>query len=243
MMSIKTLARFVLGTCLVTLCVSPGWGPGLIIGLSGGAANAAGATPARFGGATCIGLRAEQQKFIETGILADFQRGPEWAKANASPERLREIEAYIRLDEDVKFGCRDAVLSPDAELARDAAKRLELDPNADPTAAPQVKTGATPPALPKADTGEAGATLPKIKPRKPKQDAERDPAKPGADKPALKPTIKPSAATTLQSHQDGTADASGKTKPPSGAAAASDSGSPPMRRWVPIGDANVGIRP
>jgi hypothetical protein len=83
---------------------------------------------------TCAALRLEQIKFRQSGILDDMSKGPEWAKANLSADRLREIEHYLALDEQVKFGCRDAKLSPEAEKASEAAARIEMNSDADPTA-------------------------------------------------------------------------------------------------------------
>lgn len=94
---------------------------------------------------TCDQLKAEQTKFVETGILADIEKGAEWGKANLSTERLREVEHFILLDEQLKFGCRQVTLTIDAMRAGEAARRLELNPNADPTAPvdpPAVSGGA-----------------------------------------------------------------------------------------------------
>lgn len=83
---------------------------------------------------TCTALRLEQIKFRASGILDDMSKGPQWAKANLPADRLREIEHFIQLDEQVKFGCRDAKLSAEAERASEAAARIELNSDADPTA-------------------------------------------------------------------------------------------------------------
>jgi hypothetical protein len=92
------------------------------------------ATPAKLDTDTCNQLRLEHMKYVASGAEADLQRGPDWAKANLSQEKLRDLELYIQLDEQVKFGCRDAKLTLDAERAGEAAKRLELNPDLDPTA-------------------------------------------------------------------------------------------------------------
>jgi len=92
------------------------------------------ATQPKIDADTCTQLRLEQAKFRQSGILNDMSKGPEWAKANLSPDRLREVEHYIQLDEQVEFGCRDAKLSPDAEKASKAAARIEINSDADPTA-------------------------------------------------------------------------------------------------------------
>ncbi len=92
------------------------------------------ATQAKIDADTCSSLRLEQIKFRQSGILDDLSKGADWAKANLPAARLREIEHYMQLDEQVKFGCRDAKLSPEAQRASEAAARIELNSDADPTA-------------------------------------------------------------------------------------------------------------
>jgi hypothetical protein len=92
------------------------------------------ATEAKIDADICAALRLEQIKFRQSGILDDMSKGPEWAKANLPPDRLREVEHYLQLNEQVKFGCRDAKLSPEAEKASEAAARIEINSDADPTA-------------------------------------------------------------------------------------------------------------
>lgn len=96
------------------------------------------ATAARIDVATCKELKLEQQKFIETGILADLQRGPEWAKTSLSQDRLRQVELYIMLDEQLKFGCREARFSLELEKPSEAGKANDTDPGADANAAPKA---------------------------------------------------------------------------------------------------------
>ncbi len=65
-------------------------------------------------------------------------------RLNLAAERIREIELFISLDEQIKFGCRDVTLTGDALRAGEAARRLELNPNLDPTLpppAPEQKAG------------------------------------------------------------------------------------------------------
>lgn len=83
---------------------------------------------------TCTSLRLEQIKFRQSGILEDINKGAAWAKANLSADRLREIQHYMELDEQVQFGCRDAKLSDEARRASEAAARIEINSDADPTA-------------------------------------------------------------------------------------------------------------
>lgn len=108
---------------------------------------AAHATKAKLDRDACAQLRAEEKKFRQAGILSDMSKGADWAKANLSAERLREVQHYIELDEQVQFGCRDARLSVDAQKASEAAARIEINSDADPTipvVKDPVKPGATP---------------------------------------------------------------------------------------------------
>ncbi|SFV38891.1 hypothetical protein [Hyphomicrobium facile] len=166
-----------------------------------GASFSAWATQPKVDPETCTALRLEQIKFRASGVLDDMSKGPQWAKANLPAERLREIEHFIQLDEQVKFGCRDAKLSAEAERASEAAARIELNSDADPTvpvandppkpgsekAGPQKSASpAKKDALQKEGAQKDGpkkATHKKAKPSEPK--AENDnPSKPGPAKPA-----------------------------------------------------------
>jgi hypothetical protein len=102
-----------------------------------------GATEAKLDAETCNQLRLEHMKYVASGAAADVQHGPEWAKANLSQDKLRDIELFIQLEEQINFGCRDAKLTMDAERAAEAAKRLEANPDLDPTAPLPVETEAT----------------------------------------------------------------------------------------------------
>lgn len=102
---------------------------------------------------TCKQLHAEQATFVQSGILEDLKRGAEWGKANLSAARLRDVEQYILLDEQIKFACREATLTPEMEKAAEIAKRLELNPNLDPFA--PLPDPAVQGAKPDAATGDA----------------------------------------------------------------------------------------
>lgn len=98
------------------------------------APSAAWATKPKLDPETCNSLRLEQIKFRQSGILDDLNKGAAWGKANLSPERLRDIQHYLELDEQVQFGCRDAKLTAEAKRASEAAARIEINSDADPTA-------------------------------------------------------------------------------------------------------------
>ncbi len=141
---------------------------------------------------TCDQLRAEKVTFAQSGILGDFEKGADWGKANLSADRLREVEHFILLDEQLKFGCREAILTLDAKAAADAAQKIELNPDADPTA-PDVPEAATPAGSDSA--AAAPVTAPKTHQRV---------------KPAPKPKAKdayappPGTGTTLDEPRQGT---------------------------------------
>ncbi|MEQ1718182.1 MAG: hypothetical protein ABL907_19750 [Hyphomicrobium sp.] len=138
---------------------------------------------------TCDQLKVEQAKFLETGILSEIQKGAQWGKANLSAERLREVEHFILLDEQLKFGCRQVTLTIDAMRAGEAATQIELNPNpaADPASSPDgSQDGAAPPG-----TAPAAVTGPPSKPS-PKPRSERRTPEGKADKAAAK--SKPKAA-------------------------------------------------
>lgn len=98
------------------------------------APSAAWATKPKLDPETCNALRLEQIKFRQSGILNDMSKGAAWGKANLSPERLGEIKHYLELDEQVQFGCRDAKVTAEAKRASEAAARIEINSDADPTA-------------------------------------------------------------------------------------------------------------
>lgn len=143
---------------------------------------------------TCAQFKTEQIKFIQSGILADLQRGPVWGKSNLSAERLREIEHFIMLDEQIKFACREATLTPNLLQVEEVAKRLEMNPNIDPYAPlPDPATAAQPKSGAAAGADAAQPNLMKQKSKALQEIEGTEPAKP---KPAAqaKPKPKPQAA-------------------------------------------------
>lgn len=149
---------------------------------------------------TCDQLKGEQAKFMESGITADIEKGAAWGKANLTADRLREVEHFILLDEQLKFGCRQVTLTSDVLKAGEEASRMEAPPQpAAPEAAGQASGqaagkeggGATLPGqtMP-ADAAELEKPAPKANPQ-PKPKPER------RAEPAAKPA-KPKAADAYQ---------------------------------------------
>lgn len=157
-----------------------------ILGFAGGLAfsvSCAHAAP-KLDKETCEQLKGEQAKFMASGIVEDIQKGAEWGKGNLSPERLREIEHFILLDEQLKFGCRIVTMTADIFRASEAATQLESPP--EPPAAPV--TGKK-----RQLTDEDGPVRPVTPKPKPKQaDTAEQRAEPApAPKPKPKPKPKP----------------------------------------------------
>lgn len=154
------------------------------------------AVPAAAGAAkldkeTCQQFKTDQVKFIQSGILADLQRGPEWGRANLSAGRLREIELFIQLDEQIKFACREATLTPNLVKVEEIAKRLEMNPNIDPFA-PLPDPDAAPAKKPAAAGGGQNAQPDLLKQKSGvlKQLDGTEPSKPKPAKPKPKPQAK-----------------------------------------------------
>ena len=61
-----------------------------------------------------------------TGIKADMERGPEWAKANMPPERLQSARRLLELEDQLEFRCGGAQGSRQAE--RQARNRRRVRP-------------------------------------------------------------------------------------------------------------------
>lgn len=163
---------------------------GVCFALAGVVTSADAATP-KLDKETCAQFKTEQIKFIQSGILADLQRGPEWGKANLSADRLREVEHYIQLDEQLKFACREATLTPDLAKVEEIAKRLESNPNLDPFA-PLPDSDAA--AAPK-NVGAAGsAAQPNLTKQKSKALQQIEGTEVEKPKAAAKPKPKPQAA-------------------------------------------------
>jgi hypothetical protein len=94
----------------------------------------ASATKAKLDTDACDALRLEEIKFRQSGILNDMSKGATWAKSNLPADRLRDIQHYLEIEEQVQFGCRDAKVTAEAKRASEAAARIELNSDADPTA-------------------------------------------------------------------------------------------------------------
>lgn len=152
------------------------------------------ATAPKYDVQTCAELRQDYQRAAASGLAARRAHGPEWARDNLSGDQLRELQIFIELDEQIKFGCRDATITLDAERAANFARRIELNPDADPDA-PLPK-------IPPAEAGTGGAgdegapPSQKPKPRPPKAKSKaKDPESAGTGTTPLPPPPIPAPAT------------------------------------------------
>lgn len=66
----------------------------------------------------CKAFEAEKVQLETTNIAEDIERGAEWAQANLSPERLRQVARYIFLQEKLTFQCPNV-------LAAAAVRKME----------------------------------------------------------------------------------------------------------------------
>jgi hypothetical protein len=146
---------------------------------------ASASTPGRAGildAESCRRHKSEYDTLGASGIREMMAKGPEWAKANLTKERMEQVRRYLTLEEDVRFRCPLGKARPELEAAENEA-------------------GATTP-LNADETAPAAKALPAAKPaRKTQQSAAKTPTeKASAEKPssvqgsAVAPH--PAAATT-----------------------------------------------
>lgn len=73
----------------------------------------------------CVELAAELKLLEGGGAVENIERGPDWAKANLTPEQINYIRRLIVVREDLQFRCRSFELAVD-----------ETPPSAAPADAP-----------------------------------------------------------------------------------------------------------
>jgi hypothetical protein len=79
----------------------------------------------------CERVRAEKANLEQAGVAADMAQGAEWARANLPPDRLKRVQRWIELEEQMLFRCPRPKPPPPAETA--------VDPNASKPAPAQAK--------------------------------------------------------------------------------------------------------
>ena len=83
---------------------------------AGAALTQAQATP--LDAEACAKLMVEHGALENTGAEQTLLKGPEWAKANLTPDKINQIKRFIELEELIQFRCRSksrVVLPPDPE--------------------------------------------------------------------------------------------------------------------------------
>lgn len=68
--------------------------------------------------ADCVDFGAEKAELDKTGIAEDLEKGADWGKDNLSPQRLKQIERYLYIDERLTFRCPNV-------LAAAAVRQME----------------------------------------------------------------------------------------------------------------------
>ena len=127
--------------------------------------------------AACDALRAEQAGLVTAGLKSDLEKGAEWAKSNLQPDRLKQIQHYIEVEEGLAFRCR-VILAPVRRKIQ--AKPGEPKPE-------EAEAGAADP--PTVKVSPANSTPKAITPpRKKSASAKSTAEKPADDKPeAVRP--------------------------------------------------------
>ena len=75
--------------------------------------------------AACGTLKAEKARLETDALKSDMAKGPQWAKDNLAPDRLKEIEQLIGLQENIAFRCALPKPTPSQAAAAKAAKEAK----------------------------------------------------------------------------------------------------------------------
>lgn len=102
--------------------------------------------------AACTALGSEREKLVAEGLKADMAKGPDWAKANLGPERMKGIEHLIEVEEQLSFRCPRSPLFMPARASLAAREKSNAAKAEAAVKAEVEKTGTE-----KAGTGQTGA--------------------------------------------------------------------------------------
>ena len=112
-------------------------------------AGPAAALAAKLDKAACASLASELSTVLATGVKAEMERGPEWAKANMPPERLQSALRLLEIEDQLEFRC---------------GGRGKATAKPEQTAAPGTTTTPGAPNTPAATTTPGTATTPGVLP-------------------------------------------------------------------------------
>jgi hypothetical protein len=90
--------------------------------------------------AACDAAIAEQGQLSD--IPPVLERGPEWAKANATPQVLKRVARWIELQEVISFRCGRGRVTAEAQRAGAAADLIENPPPPPPKDSPAKEAAA-----------------------------------------------------------------------------------------------------
>lgn len=148
----------------------------------------------------CEAASTERAALLTAGIQETVKKGPDWAKANLPPQKLKEVERFIGLQEILLFRCGEAKLRalPHGAEGEDAAEGQAVAKDVKPPGSPEQppiakrkpvaskpppKKAAVPPGAEPIEAGAAAKPAAKAQPKpkpKPKvDDAYRPPKAPG----------------------------------------------------------------
>lgn len=169
----------------------------------------------------CAKLKGEQALLEQGGVRGSMGRGPEWAKANLSADKLEQVRRIIEIDEQLLFRCQGKSLVnlkevPDPDPAASTGK-----------AAPKVPAAKAPAA--KAPAAKAPAAKAPVK-KAPAQPAVKEAPKP----PAKKAAMQPAAGAVKEAPK-----APGAAKAPAGPVPASPAGDAPANTAEPAREAKA----
>ena len=91
------------------------------------------AAAAKLDNAACAALTDERNAIAATGVKADMERGPDWAKANMPPERLQSALRLLEVEDQLEFRCGRR--GKPAKPEQTAAPATPPTPNGAPAAA------------------------------------------------------------------------------------------------------------
>ncbi|MEZ5853667.1 MAG: hypothetical protein R3D67_02580 [Hyphomicrobiaceae bacterium] len=104
----------------------------------------------------CEKIRAEHAQLESAGMVETLKKGPDWAKANLTPAKLKEVERYIGLEEQLLFKCGLALARgmPGTEAEDDEANS-------------STEQALVPPPLPKRKPAQQATAAPSPAPKSP----------------------------------------------------------------------------